>query len=195
MPHGKIMVLFSFLYLVTLLSCNNHRNSKINREIRPHALSEYNNRYFIDTSVILNNENLYSLLKKGSSEKMTNIYRFDSIPKFITEFIKRIGPGDFRLADDDAHWQQSDIVLNEMNLPMRKLLFFSMGKNLATLAYDIGGMMKSRKIVLMEIKDNRVVDFWCGNLKDSLSTINAIWNYLNKNGSKKFTLNTNVIGF
>ncbi|MEO6903988.1 MAG: hypothetical protein ABI315_12700 [Bacteroidia bacterium] len=78
-------------------------------------------------------------------------------------------------------------------MPKRQLIYFGLGQDLALMTYYTGGIGKSEHILIFKFKDNKILDFWCGNISTDVTNKLEILNYLKTNKDKEWGLNTNII--
>lgn len=142
----------------------------------------------LNKMVLLRNENLWCLIEKVKNDTFSNKYVVDSIHGFIFYFLQRQVSDKFILANPGEPWQagctppiefDSCKILTEKNpntgeietiipilnkvYPRRQLYQFSMGKTTAILTYRSGGFASMNHLLIFEIKNNKIVDFWCFN--------------------------------
>jgi hypothetical protein len=196
----KSILLITFLMI--LFACNNKsvRNRQTSltdtnlneSQISKHSLQNPNySKCTIDTSEILKNENLDSLINKLENTELTTYKTVKKIPVFLMDFLKCTTGGKFQIANPDEKWQVTDNHSGE--LPPRKLVFFELDSDIALLAYYTGGIGKSEHILIFKFENEVVFDFWCGNILNLFSNKTTIIRYLKDNKIRKMGLNSNFI--
>jgi hypothetical protein len=67
------------------------------------------------------------------------------------------------------------------------------GNDITLMAYYTGGIGKSEHILILKYSDNKILDFWCGNILEDVKTKADILKYIKDNKDKVWGLNTNFI--
>lgn len=164
-------------------------------------ISVVNGKFVIDTNAILNNNNLQSLIDNLEKTDLTEAKTVAEIPTFIKSFLDTL-TGSFTIADPSEDWQVGctslTIIDKEGNVtsdekPKRQLIYFGSGSDIALLTYYTGGIGKSEHILIFKYNDNKILDFWCGNISTDVTNKTEIINYLKANKDKDWGLNTNII--
>jgi hypothetical protein len=156
------------------------------------TLSQKTCDFQIDTTRILANQNLDSLLAelRIDSFKITNNKK--DIPKFIKKQLDCYVHG-FRIANPDQPYNSTDVIIR--NLPGRQLTFLAKSDDLFVMQYDMGGIVRSSHLLLVKYHGSKIVDLWKGICLQKISSIEDAVGYLELNRKKEWGLNTNIIYF
>ena len=165
---------------------------KTNNQIQ--SVSKIEGQYRIDTTIILTNQNLQSLLKDIDQSTLIERLDVNDIPRFITSFLEELNDEKFTIANRGEMWQETEVVDEDEVLPVHQLIYFGISKDLALMAYYTGGVAKSEHILIFKFQKKYIIDFWCGEiiLKEAKNK-EEILKYLKDNKEKKWGLNTNMI--
>jgi hypothetical protein len=184
------------LILTTFWACGDSTTQKDNQETENQidnsvsSITFIDGHYQIDTTTILTNKNLpplIDILKKADlAEKKT----VSEIPVFIKSFLDNL-TDTFSIANPGEDWQVGCII--DEPLPSRQLIYLGVGSDIALMTYYTGGIGKSEHILILKFSDNKILDFWCGNIATDLTNKTEIINYLKANKDKDWGLNTNII--
>jgi hypothetical protein len=148
----------------------------------------------LDTSVILENGNLPSLIANLEKADLKTCKTVNGIPPFIINFLDCcIDSGDFSIANPGENWQVTDVIMEK--LPARQLVSFEIGDSIALMMHYTGGLGVSEHILIFRFHDNTISDFWCGNIMQNLSGKQDVITYIKANKDKNWGLNTNMIYF
>jgi len=180
---NNLTILF-FIFILTGVNLNSEDNISIK------SVSITDDRYVIDSALILSNRNLDNLINKIEESELEERTNITQIPKFIFKFINDI-TNEFTIANPNEKWQVGCVVFEE--LPRRKFEYFGLGSNVALMTYKSGGIGTSTKILIFHFDNDKIIDFWCGNKLKDLKNIDEIIAHLIENKDKKWGLNTNVI--
>jgi len=180
---NNLTILF-FIFILSGVSLNSQDNISIK------SVSIADDRYVIDSALILSNRNLDNLINKIKESELEEKTNKTEIPKFIFNFINDI-TNEFTIANPNEKWQAGCVVFED--LPRRKLEYFGLGSNVALMTYKSGGRGTSTKILIFHFENDKIIDFWCGNKLKDLKNIDEIIAHLIENKDKKWGLNTNVI--
>jgi hypothetical protein len=180
-------------------------------------LSYVNGLYQIDTNAILNNNNLQQLINELEKADLADKKTVTEIPLFIKSFLDSL-IDNFSIANPGEDWKVGCTSLMEIDnstqkkridqktgdtiitvsiktkdVPTRQLVYFGLGKEIALMTYYTGGIGKSEHILIFRFDNNKIVDFWCGNILTDVTNKTKILKYLNDNKDKHWGLNTNII--
>jgi hypothetical protein len=147
----------------------------------------------IDTSSILQNKNLDNLISKLEKANLLTFTKTDSIPHFIKVFLDSCEKPVLRIANKGERWDATDQITGDF--PMRQIIFGSIGQDIALLTYYKGGIGMSERILIFQLENSCITDFWCGGTLDDLTTKDQVVQYLKENKNKEWGLNTNIIHF
>jgi len=164
-------------------------------------LSSVDGKYQIDTSAILNNNNLQQLIEDLEKAELAEKKTVAEIPSFLKSFLDSLTDG-FSIANLGEDWQvgctsltivdEKGNVISEAT-PKRQLIYFGLGQDLALMTYYTGGFGKSEHILIIKFDNTKIVDFWCGNILTDVTNKAQIIKYLTANKDKHWGLNTNII--
>jgi hypothetical protein len=210
------------LFITTLWACSNSTTQteestmdKILADNYVSNISLVDGKFVIDTSAILNNNNLKSLISDLEKTDLDEKKTVAEIPSFIKSFLDSL-TDNFSIANPDEDWQVGCVIIgkqiqkkvydkntgdtlieitfdNSEPLPSRQLIYLGIGKNIALMTYYTGGIGKSEHIIIIKFDDEKIVDFWCGNILTDLTNKAEILKYLKDNKDKQWGLNTNII--
>lgn len=180
-------------------------------------VSFVDSKYIIDTSAILNNSNLLSLIADLEKSDLDEKKTVAEIPSFIKTFLDSL-TDNFSIANPGEVWKVGctspmeidnstqkksidpktgdtiiTVSIKTKDVPTRQLVYFGLGKDIALMTYYTGGIGKSEHIIIIKFDDNKIVDFWCGNILIDLTNKAEILKYLKDNKDKHWGLNTNII--
>ena len=138
-----------------------------------------NGKYNVDTTVIRENRNKKMLLDGLGRSYLAEKKDLAGIPGFITTFLDSISFGrKFEIVNpgeecgtcthDCGHiltkvydQNKKDTVLTLIwygsHYPIKQMVYFGIGKNLAILSYHAGG---SQEITVIKFEDTKITDFW-----------------------------------
>jgi len=190
---GFIFLLFQASFNLTAQQDTNHiTNIKSTNQFQ--SVSKIEGQYRIDTTIILTNQNLQSLLKDIDQSTLIERLDVNDIPRFITSFLEELNDEKFTIANRGEMWQETEVVDEDEVLPVHQLIYFGISKDLALMAYYTGGVAKSEHILIFKFQKKYIIDFWCGEiiLKEAKNK-EEILKYLKDNKEKKWGLNTNMI--
>lgn len=145
----------------------------------------------IDTVVILTHKNLNPLLAVIEKTDLKTYRKVSDIPVFLVDFLKSITRDSFSIANPNEDWQVGCDGSDE--LPTRKLIYFGLADNIALLTYLTGGIGESEQILIIKFSNEKIIDFWFGNVMANLTNKEEILNYIKENKDKKWGLGTNII--
>ena len=164
-------------------------------------LSSVDGKYQIDTSAILNNNNLQQLIEDLEKTELAEKKTVAEIPSFLKTFLDSLTDG-FSIANPSEDWQvgctsltmvdEKGNVINQ-ETPKRQLIYFGLGQDLALMTYYTGGFGKSEHILIFKFKGNKILDFWCGSILTDAKNKLEILNNLKTKKDKDWGLNTNII--
>ncbi|MFC4790467.1 hypothetical protein ACFPAF_00075 [Hymenobacter endophyticus] len=117
--------------------------------------------YTPDTAAILSNKNLIRLLSAVLRDSLVEYEKASAIPPVILAFLHQndsLYNQPFALADYGQRYSAGCLV--EKDLPRRQLRYLGVGQRTVVLTYNVGGVGVYTRVLLFEIKQNSVVDFW-----------------------------------
>ena len=147
----------------------------------------------IDTASILKNKNLDNLISKLEKADLTTFTKTDSIPGFIKVFLDSCEKPTLRIANKGEPWDATDQITGDY--PVRQIIFGGVGQDVALLTYYKGGIGMSERILIFQLENSCITDFWCGGTLDDLTNKEQVIKYIKENKDKKWKLNTNLIYF
>ena len=146
--------------------------------------------YQIDTSEILNNQNLSAFILNLQTDSFKISYSKKDIPRFINKQLDCLTNG-FSIANPGHKYQCC--CTSSMLLPERQLIFLGISEDIFVMTYLTGGIGVSTHLLLIKFENNRIIDLWTGHCNRNSSSIKEIVNYINKNKDKEWGLNSNII--
>ena len=206
------------LFITTFCACSNSTTQQNRSELADNYVSNISlveGKFIIDSSAILNNNNLRSLIEDLEKTDLAEKKTIAEIPSFIKSFLDSI-TDNFSIANPYEDWQVGCVRISEQiekkvydkktgdtlieitfdnsqQLPSRQLIYLGLGKDIALMTYYTGGWAKSEHIIIIKFDNNNIVDFWCGNITPDVTNKAEILKYLNDNKDKHWGLNTNII--
>ncbi|QJX48740.1 hypothetical protein HMJ29_18180 [Hymenobacter taeanensis] len=149
--------------------------------------------FSIDTTAILTNLHLEEILKKIEQDSLIESRKVSSIPPIISSFLKHYGGPSFSIADYGQPFNATDNIIEERS--NRQLLYLGVGKKTIIIAYYLGGFGLSERVLLFEMDNNSIKDFWTGYLRSDALTKNQIIQVLRTNRNRNWGTNTNILYF
>ncbi len=193
------MRIIFFLILTTFWTCGTspspqrNRNSENQIDNSLSSITFIDGHYQIDTAFILSNKNLKKLIKSLENTDLAEKKSVSEIPIFIKTFLDEFTDS-FSIANPVEEWQDGCIIENPP-LPARQLIYLGLGSDIALMTFYSGGWGITEHILILTYKDNKILDFWCGNGMSDHSNKLEILNYLKESMEKNRGLNTNSIYF
>ncbi len=181
MNNTPLLLITSIIFFV---SCS-QKEKKVSEE------EKY--EYVIKPSEIFDNKNLPSLIQKLEKTELTTKNDKAKIPEIILNFLNSLS-NDFSIANPNEKWNATDVIIDK-DLPRRKLIYFGEGKNIALMSYYSGGIGKSTKILIFEFDNEKIIDFWSGNVLVDFDNKNEILEFLKNNTNKRWALNSNILSY
>ncbi|QIX59886.1 hypothetical protein HER32_01230 [Hymenobacter sp. BT18] len=193
----------ALVYLVTLSSCHGKSDEGIRQPVsatsatksNPKPLKKYP-KYLPDTTAILANQNLMSLIAKVQQDYLVEYRKVSAIPPVVSAFLHQndsLYREPFAMADYGQRYNATDVIWEE--LPRRQLLYLGVGTQTVMLVYNLGGEGSSRRVLLFDIHENKITDFWTGYVPNSVLNKNSIVKELLVNKDRRWGLNSNIIYF
>jgi len=176
------------LILTVFYACNSstqQESNTIKKEKDPNFFHEP----IIDTTILLSNEKLPTLIKELEKSNLKEKKRVKEIPNTIWKTLNKMTSDNFSIADFGEKWQVTDVVIEE--LPKRQLVYLGLGDNIILLAYYSGGIGESEHILIFKHKNQQVIGLRYANTLHDLKTKNEILKFLKKNVKNKSEFNTN----
>jgi hypothetical protein len=99
----------------------------------------------------------------------------------------------FSIANPGENWQVGCVV--EQPLPLRQLIYLGIGNDIALMTYYTGGFGKLEHVLIFKFSNDKILDFWCGNITTDIINKKEIVKYLKDNKDKEWGLNTNIVYF
>lgn len=178
-------------------------------------ISMVDGKFVIDTMAILNNNNLQSFITELENSDLSESKTVDEIAPFIKSFLDSL-TNNFSIANPGEEWQIGCTITPEKTqkkiydkktgdtlieiafdklvlLPSRQLIYFGVSEDIALMTYYTGGIGKSEHILIIKFNDNKIVDFWCGNIMADATNKVEIIKFINNSKEKHWGLNTNII--
>jgi hypothetical protein len=195
MTIGKLFagtILINFWLSANLTAQKDSHGAETEKKIdQIQSVSKIDGQYRIDTTMILNNKNLPSLINDIEQSALVEEMEVDDIPRFIKSFLEELMDEKFTIANHDEIWQETDAI--DEDLPLRQLIYFGICKDMALMAYYTGGIAKSEHILIFRYHKRTITDFWCGNIIKDVTNKDELLKYLKENIDKKYGLNSNMI--
>ncbi len=176
-------------------------------------ISYVDGKYILDTSAILNNNNLTQLLGELEKSVLSEKKKVSEIPHFIKTFLDSATSG-FSIANPGEDWQVGCVTMTEYKekkvinektgdttivvtfskpLPGRQLIYLGIGDIITLLTYATGGIGRSEHVLIIKHNDSKIVDFWCGQGVYDLTDKAKILKRLKENREPYHDLNSGYI--
>jgi hypothetical protein len=180
---------------VIFLACNSKTNYK-------KGVSILRGFYKIDTNTIITNRNLPPLIEELEKNSLTEFETTKKIPLFIKTFVGSL-IDTFFIADPGEPWRSGctppfeidyenpkkyydkrtkrisySYSFKDKEYPIRQLVYFGLGKDIALMTYYTGGIGMIGRILIFKFKGTEITDFWCGNESKSVNNKKEILLYL-----------------
>lgn len=141
------------------------------------SISQVGGKYIIDTSLILRNSNLTSLIQELESKQLKSENTYSEMPQIIQIFLDSL-TGKFDIADPGEKWLVgctrmivetkindtiAEVILDESSLPSRVLVYLGTSENIVLITYYTGGVGKSAHTLIIKYQDDNIIDLWKGN--------------------------------
>ncbi len=205
LPH----LILGFILFVQL-GCNNstlRQNEVLNDLDSPINIESNIRRPFtVNTDTELLNKYLKQSIEILDKSALREIRTVQNIPKYILAFLDSIENG-FEIANPGEEWQEGCIVTGKsvqttiydnktgdstiltsfdptQPLPWRQLVYFGLGNEIALMAYFTGGFGKSENIVILNLKNEKVVSYWTASVSPEVTTKEDILDFLLVNKDK-----------
>ncbi|GAB3286779.1 hypothetical protein [Hymenobacter tenuis] len=149
----------------------------------------------IDTSAILSNSNLTSILSKIESDSIEEKTSKKFMPKFIANALNSVSITDtFDIADFNQPFQSTDVVDDNPYMPNRQITYLGIGKHTVIIAFYTGGVGMCERVLLFGINNDKIRDFWTGTINIENKNKKEIIKYLKTNSKlSPWLLNSNRI--
>lgn len=187
------------------------RLNEIDNSEKSNSVSIVNGKYKVDNNVIMHGKNKRPLLADLNAEHLTDKKTKEEIPDFIKAFLDSItNDRNFEIANPGQEWRIPSITdfaglgllkvsgkedksittvspREGENLPTKQLVYFGIGKNIALLSYNTGGLSISggtrilQNMTILKFHGNKIIDFWYGSSLDFVTTKTQIIKTLNSN--------------
>jgi hypothetical protein len=149
--------------------------------------------YVIDTAAVLTNRRLDQLLTEAHQTHLVEHQSAKALPPVIAAFLERVQQEPVPIADVGQAYEATDVHYGD--LPSRQLTYLGIGGNVVLLAYNLGGFAVSERVLLFQLKDGEIADFWTGYVKGNRHTKEAIIRCLREHKDQRWGVNTNMIYF
>ena len=146
--------------------------------------------FTIDTLGILSNSNLDYFVSKLNTDSFVTLKSKKAIPAFIMDQLNCL-TRKFSLANPNEDYQCC--CTSSESLPMRKLLYLAVSKDVFVATYLTGGVGVTVHILFIKFSGKNIEDIWTGFSFDDLKSKAAILGYIKKNRHKHWGLNTNMV--
>jgi len=157
------------------------------------ATNERRTEYVIDTAAILTNRRLDQLLLEAQRASLVEYRSAKALPPAIVAFLEKAQGEKMPIADTGAAYEATDVISGE--LPRRQLTYLGIGSNMVLLAYNLGGFGVSERVLMFQLKDQEITDFWTGYVQGKPNGRAGILDYLRKHKDEQWAVNTNIIYF
>lgn len=149
--------------------------------------------YRIDTAAVLTNRRLDQLLTEVDQTNLTSYQSAKALPPAIATFLEQAHQEPAAIADVGQAYESTDV--DDGSLPSRQLTYLGIGGDVVLLAYNLGGFGVSERVLLFQLKDGEIADFWTGYVRGQRHTKAEIIRYLREHKDQKWGVNTNIIYF
>lgn len=119
----------------------------------------------IDSIRVIQNEGIPSFIAALSKEKLIVKNNVASIPSIIKNAID-CKAKKFLIANPNEPYQVTDVIMKGKRLPWRQLTYLGISDHYVVLTYKHGGVALGNHVLLFQIEDNNIVDFWGGSGKE-----------------------------
>lgn len=116
--------------------------------------------YKIDTSKVINNENLPGLIKAIEKATFTAYTDKANIPSIIKKELECLVRDGFTIANPDEKWTVGCVRSADEKLPERQLVTLGISKDLCVLQYNTGGVALRRNVLVIKFTKDKIVDLW-----------------------------------
>ncbi|GAB2785588.1 hypothetical protein HNQ93_002608 [Hymenobacter luteus] len=182
--------------LILLSACHDKSKKVADTATKPatpapsqHPAATSTKTFLIDTLAILTNRNLDKLLLQIEQDSLIESRKTRDIPPIIQSFLNQ--HGSFTIADYGQPFNATDNIVEER--PNRQLLYLGIGNQTVLMTYYLGGFGLSERVLLFEVKDNNITDFWTGYLNPDAFDKRRIIQVLRANKDKSWGVNTNAL--
>ena len=214
----KINIILAIVVSCLISGCSETNNSQQaeNKEVevlekQVFGLLNNNGAYELDTSVILSNQNLNSLILELEKENLESKLVFQEAPKVVRGLLDSL-TGHFDIANPGEDWQVGCVKISKMiekkvndsiievtfddsELPTRGLVYLGTSDNITLMTYYTGGVGKSAHTLIIKHDNQEVFDLWKGSAPYDVQNKTEIIEYLKQNQNKEWGLNTNILYF
>jgi hypothetical protein len=125
-----------------------------------HLFGQKDCGYRIDTARILKDRNLDSLLVGLRMEDFQIFNNKKKIPAAIMQQLVCLSRDGFTLANPNEDYQSGCIISKK--LPARQLIAFGRSENFFIIDYLRGGGGTYTTLIILKLKDERIIDLWMG---------------------------------
>lgn len=165
----------------------------VHPEVKQRAARKQSTAYRIDTAAVLTNRRLNHLLTEADQTSLISYQSAKALPPVIAAFLERAQQEPVPIADVGQAYESTDLIMGD--LPRRQLTYLGIGGNVVLLAYYLGGYGVSERVLLFQLKNGTIADFWTGSVKGNRHTKEAIIRYLREHKDQRWGVNTNMIYF
>ena len=140
----------------------------------------------IDTVKIYLDENLDSFLSDFQTGNFKTSTDKNEIPKFIKQQLDCLSMDEFSIANPNEDYRCC--CTSSQKLPIRKLLFFSVSKDVFLITYLTGGVGESTTILMFKLKSDKIIDLWAGYGFSKFKSKDEVIRYISKKRKTQFGL-------
>lgn len=116
--------------------------------------------YKIDTSKVINNENLPALIKAIEKATFTAYTDKAKIPASIKKELECLVRDGFTMANPNEKWNVGCDRSSDEKLPERQLVTLGISKDICVLQYNTGGIALRRNVLVVKFTKDKIVDLW-----------------------------------
>ncbi len=191
--------------LITFSACSRSVNSISDQESKPvkkqkntNSISIVDGKYKINNLIVLTDKNKKTLLADLEADNLTLKNTKEEIPGFIKAFLNDISSDKkFDIANPNEEWQSGCVSLYEIKgenkksgdafvpeqmqpkkIPNKQLVYFGAGKQIALLAYYVGGIGRSEYVSIIKFKNEKVIDYWYDHTFNAVTAKDEIMKFL-----------------
>ena len=195
---------FIRIYITFLIVClvpGGCKNKAIHAQIpeechgnkRQYSVKLEDGKYKVDDALVYNNQNLNCLLSEIDTAELRQSDKKTDIPYAMKVFLDSLSLGEFRIADPNEEYQSGCIAFH--NLPVRKLIYLGLSSDYVLMSYYSGGFASNIHVMIVKLKGNKVIDFWCGYSWVEQADKSAIMEKVQEMKKKEWGVNTNILTF
>jgi len=155
-----------------------------------YSFSQDNCGIRVDTMKIYLDENLDSFISGLQTQKFKTSRDKSQIPGALRKYLNCLTSDSFSIANPNEDYRCC--CTSSEKLPARKLLFFSESKGMFLITYLTGGVGVSTKILMLKLKDDKVIDLWTGYSFLEFKSKDQVVKYIKEKRKVRFGLHGDI---